>query len=272
MMNAILEDFTPHILANAIEANMIAHSADLARSPLVELHQDGRLIWSIGTTNYPRFNRILQARFPERDLDEKIMAALAPFCSRRYAGIWHTGPSTQPENLGEHLEAYGLRLAAREPGMAADLQALPDQPEPVPGLVVEKIDDLDGLRDWCRINAAAFGLPAETVEATFAVEATLEALPVPRRMLYLGRLQGQAVACAALFVDSSVAGLYSVGTLPDLRGRGIGSAVTIIALQEAVGMGYRIATLHASSKGESIYRRLGFERYCTLSRYVWASL
>jgi ribosomal protein S18 acetylase RimI-like enzyme len=269
-MNAILKDFTPRVLANAIEANMIAHSADLARSPLVELHRGDRLIWSIGTTNYPRFNRILQAQFPQGDLEGQITAALAPFRWRGYAGIWHTGPSTQPANLGERLEAYGLRLAAREPGMAADLQALPNRSKPVPGLVVEKIDGLDGLRDWCRINAAAFGLPAETVEATFAVEATLEAAPVPRRMLYLGRLQGETVACAALFVDSSVAGLYSVGTLPDVRGRGIGTAITIAALQEAVAMGYRVATLHASLKGESIYRRLGFERYCTLSRYVWA--
>lgn len=269
-MNGILKDFSAQVLANAIEANMIAHSADLARSPLVELHQDERLIWSIGTTNYPRFNRILQAQFPQGDFEENIAAALAPFRRRGYAGIWHTGPSTQPANLGERLEAYGLRLAAREPGMAADLQALPNQPQPVPGLSVEKIDGLDGLRDWCRINAAAFGLPAETVEATFAVEATLGVSLVHRRMLYLGRLQGQAVACAALFLDSSVAGLYSVGTLPGLRGRGIGTAITVTALQEAVGMGYRVATLHASSKGESIYRRLGFERYCTLSRYVWA--
>lgn len=270
-MNAILKDFTPHILAKAIEANMIAHSADMARSPLVDLHQEDHLIWCIGTTNYPRFNRVLQAHFTEQDLDKQITAALAPFRRRGYTGIWHTGPSTRPENLGERLEDHGLRLAAREPGMAADLRFLPAQSEPVPGLVIEKIAGLDGLRDWCRINAAAFGLPAETVEATFAVEATLGTAPVARRHLYLGRLDGEAVACAALFLDSSVAGLYSVGTLPYVRGRGIGSAITIRALQETMAMGYRIATLHASSKGVSIYRRLGFKRYCTISRYVWAS-
>lgn len=270
-MNAILEDFTPHVLANAIEANMIAHSADMARSPLVELHREDHLIWCMGTTNYPRFNRVLQARFSEQDLDKKITAALAPFRRRGYTGIWHIGPSTQPENLGKRLEDYGLRLAAREPGMAADLLLLPAHPEPVPRLVIEKIAGLDGLRDWCRINTAAFGLPAETVETTFAVEATLGTSPVPRRQLYLGSLDGEAVACAAVFLDSSVAGLYSVGTLSPVRGRGIGSAITIHALQDAVAMGYRIATLHASSKGESIYSRLGFERYCTLSRYVWAS-
>jgi ribosomal protein S18 acetylase RimI-like enzyme len=270
-MNAILEDFTPYVLANAIEANMIAHSADLARSPLVELHREDHLIWCIGTTNYPRFNRVLHARFSEQDLDRKITTALAPFRRRGYTGIWHTGPSTRPENLGERLEDYGLRLAAREPGMAADLRLLPAHLEPVPGLVIEKIAGLDGLRDWCKVNAAAFGLPAETVEGTFAVEATLRAAPVARRQLYLGRLDGEAVACAALFLDSSVAGLYSVGTLSPVRGKGVGSAITIRALREALSMGYRVATLHASSKGESIYRRLGFERYCTLSRYVWAS-
>ena len=45
--------------------------------------------------------------------------------------------------------------------------------------------------------------------------------------------------------------------------------LTIVPLLEARSMGYRIATLHASALGHSIYLRLGFRELCRLNRYVW---
>jgi len=68
---------------------------------------------------------------------------------------------------------------------------------------------------------------------------------------------------------AGVAGIYNVGTVPEARGKGIGAAITLAPLLEARSRGYKIAILHASELGYSVYRRLGFQDYCQMNIYVW---
>jgi GNAT superfamily N-acetyltransferase len=49
-----------------------------------------------------------------------------------------------------------------------------------------------------------------------------------------------------------------VATLPNVRGRGIGRALTIAALEAGRSLGYRIGVLQASDDGLPVYRRIGF--------------
>ncbi len=55
-----------------------------------------------------------------------------------------------------------------------------------------------------------------------------------------------------------VAGLYSLATLKEFRGRGFGSAMTAHALSVARDLGMRGIALQASSDGLQIYERAGF--------------
>ena len=66
---------------------------------------------------------------------------------------------------------------------------------------------------------------------------------------------------------ASVAGIYQVTCLPEARGRGIGTAVTLAALLEARRRGYTIAILQASELGYPVYQRLGFRDYGRLNEY-----
>ncbi len=43
--------------------------------------------------------------------------------------------------------------------------------------------------------------------------------------------------------------------------------MTLAALREARGQGYRFGVLGASEMGEGLYRRLGFEQCCLLQMY-----
>jgi len=47
--------------------------------------------------------------------------------------------------------------------------------------------------------------------------------------------------------------------------------MTRAPLCEAYGRGYRIGILHSSQMGLKVYRRLGFQEFCTVSEYVWTS-
>jgi GNAT superfamily N-acetyltransferase len=63
--------------------------------------------------------------------------------------------------------------------------------------------------------------------------------------------------------------IYNVATLPEARGRGIGTALPVAPLLAARAKGYRFGILQSTKMGLNVYRRLGFQKYCTFSFYFW---
>jgi predicted N-acetyltransferase YhbS len=59
--------------------------------------------------------------------------------------------------------------------------------------------------------------------------------------------------------------------IPEAQRRGIGSALTIEELKDAMALGYNIGVLRSSEMGYQVYSRLGFKDYCIIERYVWVS-
>ncbi len=269
MADKFLYDFSAPALAAAIEANSIESMADEGRSSQVTLYRKPDIAWFVTGMPYPSFNRVLHAQFESEDVDARIEAALAPFKARNVPMAWHTGPTTRPSNLGERLIAHGLKCTSDEPGMAADLRALDDDTKLSLDFIIERVDDLAGLRTWSEIFTTAFGQSESAAEATVAVETDLGIGDHPWRRLYVGSLCGEPVATAMLFLGAGVAGIHGVGTLPKVRRRGLGKAMTVTPLLEARAMGYRVGVLHASPLGVGVYRKLGFQEYCRLCRYVW---
>jgi len=70
-------------------------------------------------------------------------------------------------------------------------------------------------------------------------------------------------------LHAGVAGIFAVSTLPEARGRGIGTALTVAPLVDAREAGYRVGTLQASDMGYPIYRKLGFQDVCQYNLYIW---
>jgi ribosomal protein S18 acetylase RimI-like enzyme len=255
-------------LALAIESNLVGHWSVLGRSPKVELHETEELTWFL--TGYPvtRLNRILRARFNPDAVEASIEAALAPFKERGLPLYWHVGPSSTPSNLGEYLLSHGLQKVSDELGMAVDLAALREEPNIPAGLTVERVDDRAALKQWCVIFSNVFGASENAADAFYSIEVDLLGT-ADNRKLFVGLQAGEPVATALLFFGVGVAGLYGVGTIPEARRQGIGTAMTTVALNDAKSAGYQVVTLHASPLGQGIYHRLGFKEYCILSRYKW---
>src|SRR5262245_51635386 len=68
-----------------------------------------------------------------------------------------------------------------------------------------------------------------------------------------------AVACAYTFLHKQDCGIYSVGTLPAWRRRGLARRLMEHLLADAHRRGARTATLQSTQLGQRLYESLGFE-------------
>jgi ribosomal protein S18 acetylase RimI-like enzyme len=151
--------------------------------------------------------------------------------------------------------------------MALDLGKLDADPPLPEGFTVQQVNDDESLQQWGQVCAQGFGMPAFVGEGLsdfmrYVDQETIRA--------YLGRLDSVPVATSLLVLAPGVAGMYNITTLPEARQKGIGARMTDLPLLEARARGYRAAILHASVMGESVYRSLGFEKYCKIDQYIWS--
>jgi GNAT superfamily N-acetyltransferase len=129
--------------------------------------------------------------------------------------------------------------------MLRDLENLPDLP----------VLDLrwDAGDDATAVQSDAFGDPL--ADATAFV---LPKLLNPACAVVTAYLDDLAAATATLVVVDGVGAVFGVGTLPGVRGQGLGRAVTLAVLHEARRRGCDLAYLNPSDLGYGVYARLGF--------------
>ena len=270
-MPAVLKQFSTPALVNAIEANLFAFLPLWRRWPAAEIHDGPDLLWSLTSFPIPLFNSVLRANLAPGEVEAAIAAVIARGRSRDVPLLWWTGPATRPADLGERLTAGGFVHAEDVPGMAADLRDVPDGLPPASGLVIEQVADPETLREWCAAMCAGYEMPAAFGETYYDCVVSLGLDSQAPLRHYLGRLEGEPVATASLFLAAGVAGIYDVATIPAARRRGIAAAMTVQALRGAREDGYCIAVLHSSAAGLPLYRRLGFSEYCSIGQYLWAN-
>jgi GNAT superfamily N-acetyltransferase len=196
-------------------------------------------------------NGVLRLR--GRPFDEAAVEA-----ERRLAGVpwrWWVGPDSDA-GVARGLAERGYQRRGGMPVMATRLDRIPDPPRP-DGLTIDRVDAPAGVPEYVEAYASSFGVTPELFDATVDVERRLRT-DVGTLTRLVGRIDGRAVATAAVLVSADVAGLYWIGTEPAHRSRGIAAALTAAAMAVGRDSGTSVCTLQASSLGEPVYRRLGF--------------
>src|SRR5579859_703274 len=265
-MAAILRDTSDTALAAAIDANQAAQYGLLAEGMGGETHDEGDALWFITDIDYALFNGVMRARLPAAAAPARIQELLAPFRGRAIEMTWHVGSSSAPDDLGEQLRNHGLWRGLGEPGMAAELAALPAG-RPIAGVDVAPVRDTVAFAVWLDVMARGFDMPVIARDAIGVAYRCLGFGPDSFMRHYLGLWRGEPVASSTLYLAEGVAGIYNVATLPSARRRGIGTAVTRVPLLEARDEGYRVGVLQSSKLGLNVYWQLGFRPYSRLIQY-----
>lgn len=262
----MVTDLSPDAIVRAIEDNLFALFRSFKAIPHALVEDRPEFLRFYTGLPSPLFNGVARARLaPDTEIDDVV----APLRARGARFFWWTGPQTSPPDLSARLAARGIAPNWTDvPGMAADLDRLNQETRAPADLRVEAVESEAALREWGRAFTAGFEVPEWAAQAWADATRSVGFDRAPWR-LYVGQLDGEPIGTAIMVLGAGVAGMYGVGTVPGARGRGIGTELTLAPLREARDLGYRVGILHSTEMGLGVYRRLGFEQYCTVARYVW---
>jgi GNAT superfamily N-acetyltransferase len=269
-MGEIIKDLSAAAMLDAIDGNLSEFYRLFRFWPRAEVHEDPELQWTLTDIPFSLFNSAVGAQLTPDNLDTTIEAVKSRCRKKNVPVLWWVGPNTRPADLGTHLERHDFIHDGDDAGMAANLMNLNESLAVPPGLVIEKVSDMQTLKLMCHVCAAGFEAPELFEQAIFDFFASLGFDTEAPVYNYLGRLKGEPVATSTLFLGTGVAGIYDVSTIPAARRQGVGAALTLYPLLEARRQGYRVGILQASTMGASVYRRVGFQEYCQIGEYVWA--
>ncbi len=179
-----------------------------------------------------------------------VAARDVPFC------VWIA--EKHVAGLAEVPTRYGLKPAVSlYPGMV--LHPIPGAPAPDAGVSVVPIfepslDEFIGVLEESGLRAE---LAQRLISPAFAAD--------PDVRLFVGRLDGKPVGTSIAIRSQNASGVYNVGTLPEARRRGVGSAVTWAAVGAGSAWGCDTAVLQSSVMAISMYEDMGFR---TVAPYV----
>lgn len=247
-----------------IENNVAAFFAvwkDFKGAEFVNDHTGTQIVTGLP---FAYMNSVVNANYRE-DVTEQIRKTLKPFEKKKVPVLWWIGPNSKPDDLEAYLEKFDFRKVDEPPGMYMNLDDLDQNYEYPTELRIEEVNNEQQLEEWTSVFKDGMGGNEELRLAQLRSETHL--LQIDNYITFIGYWDDEPVATAALVLEEDVAGVYLIITVPEHRGKKIGSAVTIFALKHAYELGYREAILQSSAMGFNIYKRIGFEEYCKFKWY-----
>lgn len=247
-------------LISSIEQNLDDFYLKCSRHPNFESKDTDKLKW-VRAKNADWPSCIFHANFNASDLNLEIEQVKNFIQANKAPDDWTVGPLTKPKNLGKSLLKHDFSDVFHQAGMALDLSKLNISTSVNTALDVKKVENEDELSSWSKI-----------VSTVFQIKVDYELLDYLRfqseAVFYLGIYNKKHVSALLLYLIPGVAGLHAVSTLTEYRNQNFALTMSQKALLDADDLGYKYAILQASSMGQSVYKKLGFKKYCDIFTYA----
>jgi ribosomal protein S18 acetylase RimI-like enzyme len=229
------------------------------------VHVDDSLVWFKTGIPSPYNNGILRSPVP-RDA-ETVSAILAPCEQDSLPLMWwfFTPPAERPTEA--LLIDAGFALDSDRPSMAvhvADLRAT----EAPKDAVVTRVTDEAMFDRWTKVVTAGFGAPDLGDGVSHIALRRLGFSPTAPFQHFLCEVEDDPISAVTLTPRGAFAGVSNMATLPDRRGRGLGSYVLTQGVTALADKGIAAVVLSADDLGERLYSSLGFEEVGRHLTYV----
>jgi ribosomal protein S18 acetylase RimI-like enzyme len=238
-------------LAGRVHRNLMSVNSWMGDSAGGALHHgDGELFFA-SASELPFLNGAMREK-STGDADDLLARARSFFFERNRGFVAFAWPGDR------ELEASAVAA-----GMFPALDRYPEMvcrgPLSVPDADVRRVETPADARAYWQICDRAYpslGFPPGLFATVFEPEHLLDETRVSA---FLGYQDDVAVACASVWLAGDVGMVGWVAAVPESRGRGLAAACTVRATNAAFDRGADVASLQASSMGEDLYRRLGYE-------------
>jgi GNAT superfamily N-acetyltransferase len=186
---------------------------------------------------------------PDADPAAAVRRADEVFGSRRYL-LW----SVWPLDLGP----LGF-VEGHSPAMVCDMS-----PPPVLHSDLEILEVEDGSTAAVFSDTLTSGFGYDESGLSLSGLVTADVVGDDRLRFWLGSVTGRAVAASWTAVSDGYTGVYGVATIPTMRRRGYGEALTRAAMNAAAHLP---AALQSSEAGRPLYLKMGFREIAQFE--VW---
>jgi GNAT superfamily N-acetyltransferase len=254
-----------------VEDNVLAYYRGIARHLGGRFVEGEQVTWfTTGRRSLLRFNAVLRMLAGSPDELRRVAdPILEAFLSQNLPFFLVDWPPGGAPGLADYLNATGLPFQRFSvPAMMRSLADLP--PVLLPdGVEIARVCTAQDQADWLAVLMAGFEEP-EAARPDFG-QYLAGSLAEPQSGLehFVARSYGEPCAISTLLRARYAAGIYHVTTLPDYRGRGLGKALTLAAMETAQRAGYATAILFATPSGCPLYQGLGFETVATAVLFGW---
>ncbi len=213
----------------------------------------------------PLPNHVTRIRCDAGAVAELIDKVVVEYQTRGIRPCLFVSPFTYPKDLQAMLQNIGFRkwneLCVMQ--FVNDYGEVPEASD----VIVHRIGA--GQVDlWVRIFAESFAVMHYQNKEYLA---RAQQLPLQTKVeLFLADLDGEPAGCAALYTKNGVGGIYSVGTLPKFRKRGVATALLKTAVQKSKTFGNHWTILQVFREGGPVdfYSHNGFELKYVKSIYI----
>jgi GNAT superfamily N-acetyltransferase len=255
--------------------NLIESSRRLfGLDPGAEVESGEGWLFAAGRSTHPVISNAAFRIDDGLDPDELIERAKAWFAPReRGFALWARAGTAADRDLIEAARRAGLQNVFEMPEMLLEGDALDEgsalETGTAAGAELRQVSSAAEASDYWQVATASYasiGFPPEI----FAFYENNEYLWADGAAAFLAHMDGRPAAISMTIVSHGVAGIYWVGTTEEARGRGLGRTMTAAAVNAGLDMGAGAASLQASSMGEGLYRKMGFETIFDYRLLMWA--
>jgi ribosomal protein S18 acetylase RimI-like enzyme len=198
---------------------------------------------------------------------QSVKAAIDYFKSKKLPYAFWIGFENDPSWLEQELLFLGLVTDETEWAMICDL----DKQKPIPihfDFDIREVQELAEIKNIIIVINQIIPVDEHLAIQSFYEQSAAVLLSKNCSLtFFIGYENGKPISLSSLFCDQEVASIFDVIVLPEMRGKGLGKAMTLKAMLSAQEKGFNKCVLTATNDAKYLYQKLGFNDVKTMKVY-----